>query len=81
MASHYHTIFTAHRHSTYKQVIPVVIAIYSNSVCKQSLVTSEVKIVVRGLTMAAADKVGTPVRWKGAASPYIMKYVTTRITI
>ena len=31
--------------------------------------------------MAAADKVGKPNCWKGAASPYITKYVTTRITI
>ena len=45
MASHYHTIFTAH-HIIYKQVIPVVITIYSNRVWKQSLVTSQVKIVV-----------------------------------
>ena len=64
----------------YKQVIPVVITIYSNRVYKQSLVISG-QIVVRGLTMAAAEKVGKPIHWKGAASPYITKYVTTRLTI
>ena len=31
--------------------------------------------------MAAADIVGIPKCWKGAASPYMMKYAITRNTV